>query len=200
MKLTAENVRAIGTFLSSYHSDLSYIDNFQKHKKKHITTAEYVLENKGMFKTFINEFRVARNIPLGNTHLVLNETMFWISSNSADDVDGFAYHLNKKNVTTEKKIMTSLASKILFLNNPWILLPFDNLAKKSLKQRSNRYEDYLPKMHSYRNEKESEIEQMLSTVNKHVKIIEQDFKHLEDIKIIRQNRFVDKLLWSGGKF
>ena len=199
MKLTADNVRSIGTFLSSYHSDLTYIDNFQKHKKKHITTPEYVLGNKGMFKTFINEFRVARNIPIGNTHLVLNETMFWISLSSADDVDGFAHHLNLKNVTREKKIMTSLASKILFLNNPWVLLPFDNLAKKSLKQRSNRYEDYLPKMHQYRNEKESEIEQMLSTVNKHLNIIEQNFKHLEDIKTIRHNRFVDKLLWLGGK-
>ena len=168
MKLTAQNVRAKGTFLSSYHSDLIYIDKFQKHKKKHITTTEYVLGNKGMFKTFINEFRVARNIPVGNTHLVLNETIFWISSKAADDVDGFAYHLYKRNITREKKIMTSLASKILFLNNPWVLLPFDNLAKNSLKQRTNRYEDYLPKMHQYRNEKESEIEQMLSTVNNHL--------------------------------
>jgi hypothetical protein len=48
-------------------------------------------------------FRVARNIPVGNTHLVFKwNHVFWISSNSADDVDGFAPKF--KNVTREKRL------------------------------------------------------------------------------------------------
>jgi hypothetical protein len=59
---------AIGTFLSSFSFDLTYIDNFFKHGK--FTTPEYVL-NKGMnLKLSSMRFRVARNIPVGNTHLV----------------------------------------------------------------------------------------------------------------------------------
>ena len=88
--------------------------------------------------------------------------MFCFSSSLEDDVDGFAHHLNLEKITKGKRIMNSLASKILFLTNPWMLLPSDNLAKKSLKQRGNRYEDYAPKMHSLRNEKESQFRNVLN--------------------------------------
>ena len=56
---------------------------------------------------------------------MLNLTKHWVESTDANDVDVLANELNRLGLTHDKKIMTSLASKILFLNNPYEIFPLD---------------------------------------------------------------------------
>ncbi|MBC7389394.1 MAG: hypothetical protein H7329_09305, partial [Opitutaceae bacterium] len=123
MKLTAENVRAIGTFLSSYHSDLTYISKFHDYKNGKIKTADFIQKGKGSFKSFINDFRVARNIDKDETEKLLGLTTSWVKTESnALRIDEFAEHLKQSGISRDKT-PHSLASKILFLNNPINILP-----------------------------------------------------------------------------
>ena len=96
--------------------------------------------------------------------------------------------------------MTSLASKILFLNNPWIILPLDNLAKQAVGLKNNSYKNYLPLTAIFITDNKNEIDKLLSSVDQHLTIIEKQFEQeIENIKVVRHNRFVDKLLWTSGR-
>ncbi len=107
--------------------------------------------------------------------------------------------MNEQGIT-HGKIMTSLASKILFLNDPWTIFPFDSLAKKSLNQRTNKYADYLPRIEKYKIENEDFTKATFKNLNLYLKTIEKEFKgELKDMDTIRKNRFTDKLLWTGVK-
>jgi hypothetical protein len=122
---------AIGNFLQFYHSDLEFIINFQKFKINSKDHEQYLMNNQGTFKRFINEFKVARNFKkeYTSTHLTLTEK--WVKRSDCNDVDGFAKHLKIKNIT-EGSLLFSLASKILFPNNPWVILPYDFRTKHAV--------------------------------------------------------------------
>ena len=75
---------------------------------------EFLKKSKGTFKSFIDEFRVARNVDKTKTHILLELTTEWIRQKYSDNVDDFAEKL-KDNGITHGKIMTSLASKIFIL-------------------------------------------------------------------------------------
>jgi hypothetical protein len=153
----------------------------------------------GTFKAFINEYRVARNISKTKTDILLQMTIKWALSNNATNVDGFAESLNLKGIT-HGKVMTSLASKILFLNNPWAIFPLDNQAKQSLRLRSNLYADYYPLVKDFMENNRIEIYRYLNSIDQHLKTIETNFTNeIENIKTIRLNRFVDKILWTSGR-
>ncbi len=197
--MTKENIQALGNLLANYHSDLTYIRNFQKYKSNNKTSSEYVKNSKGNFKAFINEFRVARNVKKGKTDILLSLTTEWVKQKQGDHVDEFAQHL-KNNGITHGKVMTSLASKILFLNNPWSILPLDNLAKKAVGLRGNSYTNYLPLIDIFITNNKNEINTMLSSVDEHLAIIEKEFQgEIENLELIRHNRFVDKILWTQGR-
>jgi hypothetical protein len=94
-------------------------------------------------------------------------------------------------------VLTSLASKILFLNDPWIIHPMDRLVRNSLKQKTNSYSDYELLLKQYKSNKVQEIDDCLKIVVPLAIIIEKDFnKVLKDLPIIRYNRLVDKMLWT----
>ena len=197
MKIT--NIQALGNLLATYHSDLTYIRNFQRRKNEKLSDTDYLKKSKGTFKSFIDEFRVARNVDKRKTHILLSLTTEWINQKHSDDVDIFAEQLKNKGIT-HGKVMTSLASKILFLNNPWTILPLDNLAKQAVGLKNNSYSEYLPLTEKFFNDNKNEIHKLLSSVDNHLTIIEKQFEQeIENIKVIRQNRFVDKLLWTIGR-
>jgi hypothetical protein len=192
-------IQALGNLLTYYHSDLTYIREFQRYKNGQIDTNEYLKKSVGTFKAFINEYRVARNIDKTKTDVLLQMTIKWALSNNSTNVDGFAESLNLKGIT-HGKVMTSLASKILFLNNPWVIFPLDNQAKQSLGLRSNFYADYYPLLRDFIEKNEIEIYRYLNSIDQHLRTIESNFTNeIENIKSIRLNRFVDKILWTNGR-
>jgi len=192
-------IQALGNLLTYYHSDLLYIREFQRYKNGKIDTNEYLKKSDGTFKAFINEFRVARNVEKTKTDFLLQQTIYWTCSDKSTDVDGFAELLNKNGIT-HGKVMTSLASKILFLNNPWSILPLDNLAKKSFGLKGNLYGDYYPLTVEFIKINEMEINRHLNSIEQHLVTIEASFcDEIENVKAIRFNRFVDKILWTIGR-
>ena len=157
------------------------------------------MNSPGTFKAFINEFRVARNIEKSKTKDLLEYTTRWIAKTKTIQVDDFAYFLKTKGIT-HNKTMTSLASKILFLNDPWKILPIDNLVKNAVGLKINKYNLYELKFKDFESRNLNEINKSLASVQQHVDIIETSFKgKINDIDTIRKNRFLDKILWTIGR-
>jgi hypothetical protein len=197
--MTTGHIQALGNLLATYNSDLTYIRDFHRHKNAKLSATDYLKKSTGTFKSFIDEFRVARNVDKTKTHILLGLTTEWIKQKHSDNVDDFAEQL-KDNGITHGKVMTSLASKILFLNNPWTILPLDNLAKLAVGLKNNSYANYLPLTHNFIIDNKNEIHKLLSSVDNHLAIIEKQFEQeIENIKVVRQNRFADKLLWTSGR-
>ena len=196
--MTTTDIKAIGNFLATYESDLVYINNFQRHRQKKISASDFATKQDGMFYKFLIEFRVTRNFEKDKSADILKHTNSWLDRQRANDIDGFADLLKSKGLT-HNKTMTSLASKILFLNNPWGILPMDSQAKKTLEHKNdNRYENFLPRAKKFKTEKSEFIKDTLTFLNPYLTTVEKNFKELDDIKAIRANRFIDKLLWTGG--
>ena len=197
MKTTG--IKAIGNFLYTYESDLLYILSFQRHRQKKISISDFANKQGGIFYKFLSEFRVTRNFDKGKSEEILKLTNFWLDKQRSEDIDGFAALLKSKGLTRDKT-MTSLASKILFLTSPWNIFPMDRQAKETLMHKSdNRYENFLPKVKKYKTEKSKFIKDTLTYLNPYLTTIEKKFKNdLDDLGTIRKNRFVDKLLWTGG--
>lgn len=141
--MTTADIKAIGNLLQFYHSATVFrIRNFHRYKQGQISADDFVKKSAGTFYQFLIEYRVTRNFQAGKSASVLRLTTEWINDSTPDDVDGFANLLNKKKLTHDKT-MTPLGSKILFLNNPWTILPMDNLARKALGQKDNLFSTYL---------------------------------------------------------
>lgn len=197
--MTTDNIQALGNLLGTYRSDLTYIRDFHRHKKGLLSSTEYLKKTTGTFKSFLNGFRVARNVDKNKTDVLLRLTIEWISQKCADNVDDFADAL-KQNGITHGKLMTSLASKILFLNNPWVILPLDKLAKQAVGLHNNNYSQYFPLTIDFKMKNQKEIQTCLASVDRHLSIIEIEFKNeIENLTTIRLNRFVDKILWTIGR-
>jgi len=194
--------KAVGLLLSYYHSDLLYIANFQKFKKGQLSTDKILKKEKGSLRSFINEYRIARNLSNGATNDLANFIKVWVntnSSNEVNDVDKLAVTLMNLNFTHNKQ-MTSLASKILFLNNPWEILPMDRYTRKAVGLRNNRYSEYQSYISKYKIYLKPELEKILLPINPFIQFIEKDYKSdLTDLETIRKNRLLDKLLWVEGE-
>lgn len=197
--MTTEQIRAIGNFLNYYDTDLNYIANFKDFKDGNILTSEYVKKNRGSFISFLIEYRVIRNVSQGKVDKLLEETYNWIKGTCPDDVDGFAERLSLTNLT-RGNIMSSLASKILFLNNPWDIIPMDSLARKTLNQKTNKYIIYQENLKKFKSGNKSEIEDCLAFSNSLINLINERYKHkIINLDLISENRMMDKILWTKGK-
>jgi hypothetical protein len=189
-------IKSLGNLLQYYHSDLTYILNFQRCKQKAISRSKYRLKPPGSFQSFLNEFKIARCVEKAKVSKLLDLTMEWVSTNQADEVDSFADKLRKKGLT-HGKTMTSLASKVLFLNNPSVILPCDALNRGAVGVKINRYSDFDTAIRDMR--ETLSIDDSLVPVQGYLCAIENDFKgEIDHISKIRQNRFLDKLLWVQG--
>lgn len=199
MKLTELHcIKSLGNFLSEYESDLYYIEQFQKFKNNQISIDDYLKKEKGMFTTFIIEYRVARNIPVNKR----KELLFFLKEelkNFNINVDSLAQKMKDKDLTYGKSV--SLCSKILFLNNPLQIIPIDTLARKSLKIKNNNYSEFRKELKNFIDTNDSKINQYLNSIKKYTLKIENQYRKedetiFQSIEIIRKNRFIDKLLWT----
>lgn len=197
--LDIQYIQALGNLLTYYHSDLMYIREFHRYKNGEIDTREYLEKSVGTFKAFLNEFRVARCFDKTKIDILLQMTIDYTCSDDSTDVDRFAESLNRKGIT-HGKLPTSLASKILFLNNPWNILPIDNQVKKTFGLRRNLYDAYYPRSKEFKKKNEIEINRYLNSIDKYLTTIEATFcNEIENLKAIRFNRFVDKILMIIGQ-
>ena len=196
--MTQKQIQAIGNFLTYYRNDLNYIKQFQDFKNGKISAENYIKKDSGSFYSFLIEFRVVRNFPKGTVNELLNETFLWIQNEDFDNVDLFAKNLSSKGLT-RGKLMASMASKILFLNNPWKIIPMDSLARKTLKQKENQYSIYSKNLEKFKAENESIFVSSLKYINPLTEIIHTEFNDLNDLDLICKNRVIDKLLWTTGK-
>jgi hypothetical protein len=193
-------IKALGNLLQYYHSDLTYILNFQRYKQNAISRSKYLLKSPGSFQSFLNEFRIARNVPKKKIPELLNLSMGWVRTNQADNVDRFADRLRNKGLTQENKTMTSLASKVLFLNNPWVILPCDTLTRRAVGVKTNRYSDFCSAIRDTLGKETILIDDSLEPVQEYMCAIENEFKgEIDHIRTIRRNRFLDKFLWVHGQ-
>ena len=195
--MTNKQIQALGNFLNYYQTDLNYIKQFQDFKSNKITLEQYIEKGPGSFYSFLIEFRVIRNLPRNTVDKLLFETLIWVNSKNADDVDLFAKRLAENGVT--KGVMTSMASKILFLNNPWEILPMDSLARKTLNQKQNIYSIYNNNIKIFIKENESIVDSSLNYTESLTTIIHKEFLGLNDLDTICKNRIIDKILWTLGK-
>ena len=197
--MTINGIQATGNLLQNYYSDLNYIYEFQKHKTGRFNLNSYLTKERGTFQSFINEFKIARNVDKTKTRELLEQTFEWIKADNLNDIDSFAEHLKSTGITHGKKVI-SLSSKILFLNNPWKILPIDSLGRKAINLSENNYSKYHAIVTEFREKENAEIVECLKSVELQLNIIESNFEgKIIELKIIRENRFIDKLLWTIGK-
>jgi hypothetical protein len=191
-----EQIKAIGVFLSNYHSDLTYIQKFQEFIKKGKLEG-YAIKGNSSLYTFLSEFQIIRNIKQGKVPEVLPIIYKFCKGKSHCSVDELAKDLKDKGIT--HGTATSLASKILFLNNPTQILPSDRWVKKALKRKGTSYDGYIIDLDNYKKINEKLINRCMQLIKPFALIIEKDFADIDNIDVIRENRFIDKLLWASGK-
>lgn len=196
--MTKKQIEAIGHFLAYYYTDLLYISQFQSYIGGKISEIDYVSKTKGSFYSFLIEFRIVRNFQGGQALRLLEETSNFVRLSDCRDVDGFALQLSQTEFT-RNNILASLASKILFLNDPGLIIPMDSRARKTLGQNVNRYNVYSQNLSIYTMQNENTIREMLDYVKPMTDIIHKEFPLLKNIELIKKNRMIDKLLWTAGK-
>jgi hypothetical protein len=193
--MTLYQIRAVGFFLATYESDLLYIENFRKFRKGRIPSTTFCQKGNHSFYSFLSEFKVTRNFKKSKCNKILLLTEKWLDKGKITEVDNFALHLRSLRLT-HGKTMTSLSSKILFLNKPQKLFPFDNRVKKSVEQDSNLYSDYKLSITNFKRRHNSDIQKCLKKITPFAIRIEKNFEQLSNIEAIRKNRLIDKLLWT----
>lgn len=198
-------IEAKGHVLAFYLSDLFYIDNFNRAKKGELLQIAYLDKNKEInnsFRQFVWDFRVVRNVRAGQLSNLLGETIKWCKGKNADDVDLFKQKLRAKEICHEKN-MTSLSSKVLFLNNPEFIHPYDDLAKKAVGYKGKSYSEYLLKVDEYKKVHKQLIGSLYNDIRQELDSLDKVFNEIRkssvNTKVVRNNRIVDKLLWTIGK-
>ncbi|MCB9343972.1 MAG: hypothetical protein H6576_09760 [Lewinellaceae bacterium] len=197
--MTAEQITSIGLLLSSYKNDLNYFANFIRFSKGEISSKDYAAKAPGSFKNFIDDFRVARSTQKDLTPVLLDCALEWYQKGETKDVDGFTLLIQDKKLTHDKRA-TSLASKIMFLMNPWEVMPLDALVKAALKHRTNDYTRFRIKWEAFKQKEQEVITYNVGKVSGMLEVIERPFVgRISDLAKIRENRFLDKWLWVKGQ-
>lgn len=192
-------IKALGFLLSTYESDLNYFAKFIEFSERKISFDLYVQKAEGTFKNFIDEFRVARNTKKVFTPALLETTLEWYRKAQTTDVDGFALAI-KEGGLTHGKVATSLSSKVMFLMNPWEVIPLDRYAKAALKHRTNNYGEYIIRLQDFQRAYSTNIQEALNQVEGMLEVVESRFAgQLKNLGKIRENRLVDKWLWVKGR-
>ena len=201
MKISSlQFIEALGNLMCYYNSDLNYIAYFHNFKNSKITENEYLRNEKSCFQRFLNEYKVARNVKKNKVRKFMSFAKEWVLKKNSLDVDEFALALKKRKITQDGKIMTSLASKILFLNNPVAIIPTDTLNKRTLGEKSNIYSEFKTKIDLFISENKNTMEKYLNSVDSLLTEVEDNYKSIEiEFKKYRTMRFADKLLWTNGK-
>lgn len=202
MENSTNYIKALGSLLNYYESDLEYIASFQRAKPGNYNEDYLDSKNAGSFKAFVNGYGVARNISSENsenTRILLDLILSCVDGADSNNVDGLAIQIRNAGITPKNRIPVSLASKVLMLNNPWEILPMDNQTCKSLKYYGSLYSDYKVKLDGFIDNNKLELLNQLAQITHLLIPVESKFKEiLRDIETIRFNRYVDKVLWTGN--
>ena len=197
MKAKMIIIEAVGYLLAYYRSDLDYIRSFQN--CKHYQGNYFTDFKDTVLSRFLAEYRVARNLQKGQIEKLLKTLIAHVQTDQADDVDFLAKKLRKLNITHDKT-MISLTSKILFLNNPWKILPYDRFVRKGIGYSGSTYSGYF---RAVQKSKERIIEfyhGLPNSILAYLQLIEgeaaSDIARLEKV---RKTRFIDKVLWTLGR-
>ena len=191
-----EQIQAIGNLLSYYYHDLKYIEMFQEFKKDKVSSVDYIKRENYTFYSFLIEFKVIRNIEKGKVDKLLQETFDFINGDTPDDVDKFAERLSQTELT-RGNLMSSLASKILFLNNPWRIIPMDTLTRYALRQKENKYSVYEFNLSRFRVDNDKIIKDCIEFIRPLKPDMESELiGKINDLESVCENRIIDKLLWS----
>jgi len=200
--------KTISSLVEGYFSDLSYINEFQNFKK------DAVIDKGHSLREFLKYYQVLRNIPIkenSNNYCDFENLVrkFVNKNETSDDVDLLVSTLIDKNISKMK--LTSLCSKILFLNNPLQIFPMDHYSRKGLifyyenkKLAEGNYNNYLINVNTFRIENNDKIidfinSKELSHYLAVIVAIENFFiDKIEEIEEIRINRFIDKYLMYLG--
>jgi hypothetical protein len=193
--MTNQQYRAIGFFYAFYERNLTHILNFKNFNENDTLFETYTAnKSKNSFQRFLSEFRVARNVKRGCGPELLRLTLKWIKNSNSRDVDGFARKIKDKGFS-HNSLTISLASKVLFLNDPYYILPYDSQVRKTVKCRLSDYKDFR-KLVLEESKKESFIK-CYNHVNRFAHQVEKSFiGKLGQIELIRRNRMLDLFLWS----
>jgi hypothetical protein len=197
-------IKAIGNLLNYYHSDLTYIVNFKQFKKDDDKLEDHLNRSPGSLRSFVSEYRVDRGIQATAFKEFLKSVREWVQSgltNDVNDVDGFAERLRKEGLT-HGKTMTSLASKVLFLNKPDTVIPCDRFNRIATKTTTKSYADFKGKIDEFMWVAVPWIDATLEPIKEYLQTIESDFsQELAYIEMdkVRRNRFLDKVLWVSGQ-
>ncbi len=196
--LELKMIEAAGHLLAYYHADLYFIREFHRNKMGFLSDAEYLRDDRGTFYRFLKDFRVLRKVKAGASGELLQWTKRWVAGLTPDDVDGLAKQLRECGLTHGETV-TSLASKILFLNNPSVILPIDQNVRKAVHLSGNIYSNYLPLAMDFKERHKAEMNRVLAIIDPHLAAIEVEFKpDIANFPAIRENRYLDKLLWVCG--
>jgi len=192
-------IQGLGNLITWYQSDLNYISLFKKYKNSDIGDKEYLDNNKG-FQKFINEYKVARNVKKARVSDCMKFTKEYILKNTSFSIDNLAIALKEKEITQDGKIMTSLASKLLFLNNPVNVIIIDTLNRRAVNEKTNNYNNFKQKVKKFQQKNINIIQKYLTTADVLLKEIENNYQDLEiDFEQYRKMRYTDKILWTIGR-
>jgi hypothetical protein len=198
MKADVVTIEAIGNLLTYYRFDLKYIRSFQICKRYQ---GDYLTNFRDtMLSRFLADYKVARNLKKGQTERLLKTLIVHVETDRADNVDYLAKKLRKLGITQADKKMVSLASKILFLNNPWEILPCDTLVRRAIGYSGNSYSGYLEAVHKSKERILKLYDALPSSILSYLQLIEEEVaSDIVRLERIRKNRFIDKILWTLGR-
>lgn len=190
-------IKASGFLLSQYSSELNYINEYNRFKSGLTSPENYLIKSSGSFQSFLNDFRVSRNSDVNKRSELAISTYNWINTDDADQVDKFAEFLKQQGLT-HHFLAISMASKILFLNNPSTILPYDSKARSALGIKVKRYSEYAEVAQNFATLNKDIFNEHLFKIGEYLNIIEDLFPEIKDKPKIRFNRFIDKYLWVRG--
>lgn len=182
-----------------YSSDLCFILAFQQCKSGILTQQQYL----GSFEAFLSDFRVLRWIGSNKVPYVLADAMTWVHGQTPHDPDQFSKYLKSSQSQLSKNHL-SLASKILFLNDPVQVTPIDRCVTAALGLPSNTsYSTFKPCFDIFKQQCKAQIQQGINAIQPYLQSAEASLQvatqHAFNIAAIRENRMADKLLWVMGK-
>lgn len=188
-------IKVIGSFLFYYESDLKHIKAFQEYVHREVRTNNMDRTYLSQFISFLQEFRVLRNIRRGGAEDVLRTSVNYVKKeepsklcpNVLSEILG-EYTYNKKAV--------SLSSKILFLYEPERFVPLDSLNKSTLGLSENNYDNFLERFRSYFEKEENlfPVKVCMEKTQHYAFLLEKKVQLNFDPMTIRSQRIKDKFL------
>jgi len=191
-------IETVGNLFLNYRSDLEYIRSFQNCKLHRGDHLKHFRDT--VLPRFLVEYRIVRGLKKGKQKAFLKTVMAHVKTAHASDVDCLAKKLRESGITQNNKTMISLASKILFLNNPWEILPYDRLVRIAIGYSGHTYSGYFEAVQKSRGLILKRYHALPNSIRAYLRLIEGEIApDIPCLDRIRKARFIDKVLWTLGR-